>query len=234
VLNAEDLGLNLDDTDEPPSDYENADEADVAPYDSDSESAAIEPSDASPKRSSKRHNSKTEERDAELNRNGVIYIGHIPYGFFESQMREYFSQFGQVLSVRLARNRRTGHSKHYAFVQFADPETAATVTEVMHGYFLYGRTLVVQQVPPERVHAEMLREQTSKPVPWRKIARLRHNRPRSDAAQVNRVHRLVRRHRRVEDRLQALGIDYQFEGYARQLQPAEHSEEPKSKKRQRR
>ena len=36
----------------------------------------------------------------------VIYVGHIPYGFFEEQMKAYFSQFGDVLNIRLSRNRK--------------------------------------------------------------------------------------------------------------------------------
>lgn len=33
----------------------------------------------------------------------------------------YFSQFGLVTKVRVSRNKKTGNSKHYAFVQFASP-----------------------------------------------------------------------------------------------------------------
>ena len=34
----------------------------------------------------------------------VIYVGHIPFGFFEEQMKQFFSQFGNVTRLRLARN----------------------------------------------------------------------------------------------------------------------------------
>ncbi|CAI9720746.1 FHA domain-interacting nucleolar phosphoproteinphosphoprotein-like-like [Octopus vulgaris] len=36
---------------------------------------------------------------------GVVYLGRIPYGFFENQMRAYFSQFGKVTRLRLSRSR---------------------------------------------------------------------------------------------------------------------------------
>jgi hypothetical protein len=35
----------------------------------------------------------------------VVYLGHLPYGFFEEQLEDYFSQFGRVVNLRLARNR---------------------------------------------------------------------------------------------------------------------------------
>lgn len=37
---------------------------------------------------------------------GAIYVGHIPHGFFEEQMKKFFSQFGQVTRVRLARSKK--------------------------------------------------------------------------------------------------------------------------------
>jgi nucleolar protein 15 len=37
---------------------------------------------------------------------GTLYIGRIPHGFYEGQMKEYFSQFGDVTRLRLARNRK--------------------------------------------------------------------------------------------------------------------------------
>lgn len=35
-----------------------------------------------------------------------MYIGHIPYGFFEDEMKEYFEQFGTVTKVRVARSKK--------------------------------------------------------------------------------------------------------------------------------
>ena len=37
---------------------------------------------------------------------GVVYVGHIPHGFFEEQMREYFSQFGTVTRLKLSRSKK--------------------------------------------------------------------------------------------------------------------------------
>ena len=37
---------------------------------------------------------------------GVIYIGHIPHGFYEGAMKDYFSQFGKVTRLKVSRSRR--------------------------------------------------------------------------------------------------------------------------------
>lgn len=34
----------------------------------------------------------------------TLYLGRIPHGFYEEQMKEYFGQFGDVTRLRLARN----------------------------------------------------------------------------------------------------------------------------------
>lgn len=49
---------------------------------------------------------------------GVVYIGHLPHGFYEAELKGYFSQYGEVLGVKVARSKKTARSKGYAFVQF--------------------------------------------------------------------------------------------------------------------
>lgn len=37
---------------------------------------------------------------------GVVYVGHLPHGFYEDQLRDYFNQFGKVNKVKVARNKK--------------------------------------------------------------------------------------------------------------------------------
>ncbi|XP_059139947.1 uncharacterized protein LOC131928055, partial [Physella acuta] len=60
---------------------------------------------------------------------GVVYIGHVPHGFYERQLSNYFSQFGKVLNVKLSRSKNNGKSKGYAFIKFKDAAVAKTVAE---------------------------------------------------------------------------------------------------------
>lgn len=41
-----------------------------------------------------------------LTRTGIVYVGHIPHGFYEEQMEDYFKQFGNITRVRVARSKR--------------------------------------------------------------------------------------------------------------------------------
>ena len=37
---------------------------------------------------------------------GLVYVGHLPHGFYEDQLSGYFSQFGTVTKVKVARNKK--------------------------------------------------------------------------------------------------------------------------------
>lgn len=76
-----------------------------------------------------------------MEESGVVYVGRVPHGFFEEQMRAYFSQFGDILNLRLSRNKKTGKSKHYAFIEFSSNSVARIVAETMHNYLLFGHLL---------------------------------------------------------------------------------------------
>lgn len=72
-------------------------------------------------------------------------------------MKKYFSQFGTVLRLRLSRNKKTGASKHYAFVEFANGEVADIVAKTMHNYLMFGHILQCRVVPSEQVHSELFK-----------------------------------------------------------------------------
>lgn len=88
---------------------------------------------------------------------GVIYIGRLPHGFYEHEMRSYFSQFGPIRNLRVARNKQTGRPKHFAFVEFEEESTAAIVAKTMDNYLLFGHILKCSVIPKEQVHEELFK-----------------------------------------------------------------------------
>jgi len=81
---------------------------------------------------------------------GVVFIKHLPHGFFEHQLRQYFKQFGHVTRVRLARSERTGGSKGFAFVEFAYPEVAKVAADTMDNYLMFQKVVKASYIPPEQ------------------------------------------------------------------------------------
>lgn len=91
------------------------------------------------KRKSTETNSKTKDEYS-----NIIYVSRLPHGFHEKELSKYFSQFGDLKEVRLARNKKSGNSRHYGFVQFANKEDAAVAQESMNNYLLMGHLLQVR------------------------------------------------------------------------------------------
>uniref|UniRef100_A0A0E0E9H1 RRM domain-containing protein n=1 Tax=Oryza meridionalis TaxID=40149 RepID=A0A0E0E9H1_9ORYZ len=96
-----------------------------------------------------------EQPEEPENTSTVLYIGHIPHGFYEEQMQGFFQQFGTVKRLRIARNRKTGKSKHYGFIEFENPEVAKIVADEMNNYLLFEHTLQIAIVPPEKIHPKL-------------------------------------------------------------------------------
>lgn len=86
---------------------------------------------------------------------GVIYISRLPHGFYEKQLRAYLTQFGDVTNLRLARNKKTGKSQHYAFIEFAAAAVADIVVKTMDKYLMFGHILQCKRVPAEQVKEGM-------------------------------------------------------------------------------
>jgi nucleolar protein 15 len=82
---------------------------------------------------------------------GVVYISRVPHGFYEPQMAAYFSQFGPIDAIRLARNRKTGKSQHFAFIQFESASVADIVARTMDKYLLFGHLLQARTIPMDQV-----------------------------------------------------------------------------------
>lgn len=155
----------------------------------------------------------------------VVYLGHIPHGFYEEQMKGFFSQFGTVSRLRLARNRKTGRSKHFAFIEFEHREVAEVVAKAMHGYLLYSKILECRVLKPEEVHAKTF---SVRPVnPNRPIDQLRNserkrfNQPRSAEQLEKLAGRRSAKARQRERQWAKAGIDYDFEGVSPAAKPTE-------------
>ncbi|DAZ99614.1 TPA: hypothetical protein N0F65_001442 [Lagenidium giganteum] len=156
---------------------------------------------------------------AKREKSNVIYLGRIPHGFYEDQMRGFFKQFGHVTRLRLSRNKTSGKSKHYAFLEFEEPEVAEIVANSMNGYRLFDHTLSCHLIPADAIHDRLFvgANKKFKTVPWAAIARNQHNATRTYEQTVARNKRLVKKEQQKRKALEALGIDYDFPGYAAQV-----------------
>ncbi|KAF4451380.1 hypothetical protein F53441_5646 [Fusarium austroafricanum] len=141
---------------------------------------------------------------------GVIYIGRIPHGFYEHEMRQYFEQFGPIIALRLSRNKKTGASKHYAFVKFAEASTAEIVCKTMDNYLLFGHILKCRMIPKEQVHEDMFKgaNRRFKKVPWNKMAGNQLEKPLTESAWANKVTKENSKRAKKAAKLKEIGYEF--------------------------
>ena len=72
---------------------------------------------------------------------GVIYVGHLPWGFIDSTLKKYFSQFGNITRIISPKSSRTGRSVGYAFIEFEDEETARIAAKTMNNCILFEKII---------------------------------------------------------------------------------------------
>ena len=153
--------------------------------------------------------------DEEPEETGVVYVGRLPHGFFEDQLRAYFSQFGDIKRLRLSRNKNTGRSKHYGFMEFESPDVAEIVVDTMNNYLLDGHLLQLAMIPSQEVDPNLWigANRKFRRVPMDRVERKRRSKSRSaeQRAEVNR--KLMQRQKKRRAALARAGIKYDFPGY---------------------
>ena len=71
-----------------------------------------------------------------------IYIGGLPYSATESELRDEFTQYGNIQDAVVITDRETGRSRGFGFVTFSDAGEATAACE-KNGADMGGRTLKV-------------------------------------------------------------------------------------------
>jgi cold-inducible RNA-binding protein len=77
-----------------------------------------------------------------------LYVGNLTYSTTEDELRTMFAQAGTVTSVALIKDRDTGQSKGFAFVEMGSQAEAQKAISLYHGKALNGRDLTVNMARP--------------------------------------------------------------------------------------
>lgn len=159
-----------------------------------------------------------EENDSEnesAQYSSVVYIGRLPFGFEQPQMETFFKQFGDIKNIRMSVNKKTGKSKHYAFIEFESPDVAKVVADTMDGYILMNHTIKAAVLPKEKVFIGLFKGANKKyhKIPWKKIDINRRKRPNYKEVSKDREARLLKRDEKRRKQFEKLGIKFTFEGY---------------------
>jgi len=78
-----------------------------------------------------------------------LYVGNLAYETSEEDLRALFAQAGTVASVALIKDRATGESKGFAFVEMTTAAEAQKAINLFNGYSLDNRELRVNVAKPK-------------------------------------------------------------------------------------
>jgi RNA recognition motif-containing protein len=80
-----------------------------------------------------------------------LYIGNLPYQTTEESLREWFAGAGfSTGEVTIVRDRMTGQSRGFGFVELSSEDDAARAMQLLNGKEMMGRRLVVNPANPPR------------------------------------------------------------------------------------
>ncbi len=77
-----------------------------------------------------------------------LYVGNLPYSTTEDELRDLFSQAGTVSSVALIKDRDTGQSKGFAFVEMSNQVEAEKAISMFNGRSMGQREMKVSLARP--------------------------------------------------------------------------------------
>ncbi len=77
-----------------------------------------------------------------------LYVGNLNFNTTGDDLREYFSQAGEVESASVVEDRETGRSRGFGFVEMATQEGATAAVEQLNGKEFNGRSLTVNEARP--------------------------------------------------------------------------------------
>ncbi|MFL6197038.1 MAG: RNA recognition motif domain-containing protein [Thermoanaerobaculia bacterium] len=77
-----------------------------------------------------------------------LYVGNLPYRITEDQLKSTFEEFGQVSSCTIIKDKVTGQSKGFGFLEMPEPSEAEAAINKLNGQDLMGRKINVNEARP--------------------------------------------------------------------------------------
>lgn len=77
-----------------------------------------------------------------------IFVGNLSYSTTEETLQQAFEPYGKIRSVAIIKDRETGRSRGFGFVEMPDREEAEAAIAALNGEQLEGKTLTVNEARP--------------------------------------------------------------------------------------
>jgi RNA recognition motif-containing protein len=79
-----------------------------------------------------------------------IFVGSLPFGLEEAELKEIFEEYGEVASAKIISDKFSGRSKGFGFIEMPDEDNAKRAIDELNGAELDGRTIVVNKAEEKK------------------------------------------------------------------------------------
>jgi len=79
-----------------------------------------------------------------------LYVGNIPFGVSEEDLKKLFMEAGEVQSVKIITDPYSGRSRGFGFVEMASEAAAEKAISQINGKTLMDRALTVNEAKPQK------------------------------------------------------------------------------------
>ncbi|MCC6301022.1 MAG: RNA-binding protein [Anaerolineales bacterium] len=77
-----------------------------------------------------------------------LYVGNLPFSMNDADLQDLFAQAGVVKSAQVIKDRASGRSKGFGFVEMGSSDEAQGAISMFHGKDFNGRALTVNIARP--------------------------------------------------------------------------------------
>lgn len=151
--------------------------------------------------------------DSSESQSAVVYLSRIPYGFDERAAFEFFNQFGEIKGVCFPRSKKTGRSKGYMFVLFADRGVAEECVKVVDGYLMFKKQVKCIILPEshEIIQSKFVQQPKKfKFIPWKTIFAKRFNKNNDVEYKKQKIRKLFEEDEKKLQKLREKHLDFEF------------------------
>lgn len=78
-----------------------------------------------------------------------LYVGNLPFKVREEELQSLFEQAGTVQSVSIIRDKMSGQSRGFGFVEMSSGEEAEKAIQMFNGHTMESRAIVVNEARPQ-------------------------------------------------------------------------------------
>lgn len=78
-----------------------------------------------------------------------LYVGGLAYSVTEQELEALFAELGKVVSVAVIKDRDSGQSKGFGFVEMEDDAAAEKAIKDLNGKEVSGRSIMVNEARPQ-------------------------------------------------------------------------------------